>query len=266
MAKPSLGHIIKVRRQSFIPTYFSVCESQLSWKCEDCEYELQQAADSEVSGARFYWLRSETFSSQNQLFTTAYLTMPLTKTTEDSEQSGTTLTTRLLSSGLAKRFSCNVSKMAYRVRNRTVCDGYYGCPDEKFCTGKVHATSLKKGKPVCILPWKKRKIPSKAKNPKKAMRSSKGSEKESDGFTSLLEKTKVTSNNTKGHVIKDQQGNGTKSHPAMFYSYYIAKGNAVQYRQICAPKRRPCDGFYGCYDEGSIRGKKAGKRKLINKY
>lgn len=96
------------------------------------------------------------------------------------------------------------------------------------------------------------------------MRSSKGSEKESDGFTSLLEKTKVTSNNTKGHVIKDQQGNGTKSHPAMFYSYYIAKGNAVQYRQICAPKRRPCDGFYGCYDEGSIRGKKAGLKTRLD--
>ena len=124
---------------------------------------------------------------------------------------------------------------------------------------------MKRGKPVCILPWKKRKISSKVKKPKKAVESLKSSEKESDGFTSLLEKTKVTSNSTKGHVIKDEQGNGTKCHPAMFYSYYIAKGNAVQYRQICAPKRRPCDGFYGCYDEGSIRGKKAGlKTRLVS--
>ena len=136
MANPSFGHILIVRRQSYIPSYFSVYESQLSSNNEYSEYENHQTSYSELgSGARFHWLRSETLTSQNQLHSAGYLTIPLKKMTEDSEESGT-LTTRLLSSGIAKRFSCNVSKMAYRLRNRTICDGYYGCPDEKLCTEK----------------------------------------------------------------------------------------------------------------------------------
>lgn len=80
-----------------------------------------------------------------------------------------------------------------------------------------------------------------------------------DCVKSSLERTKVSGIKTRGHVTRNQQGIGTKSHPAMFYSYYIAKGNALQYRKICAPKRRTCDGYFGCYDEGSIRDKKAGQ-------
>lgn len=119
--------------------------------------------------------------------------------------------------------------------------------------------SLKRGKPVCILPWKKRQRCAKAKK-KHAGKSVKTEVQTSkvDCVMSSLERTKVSGIKTKGHVTRNQHSSGTKSHPAMFYSYYIAKGNALQYRKICAPKRRPCDGFFGCYDEGSIRGKKAG--------
>ena len=80
---------------------------------------------------------------------------------------------------------------------------------------------------------------------------------------SSLERTKVSGIKTRGHVTRTQHASGAKSHPAMFYSYYIAKGNALQYRKICAPKRRPCDGFFGCYDEGSIRGKKSTTGRFI---
>ena len=43
----------------------------------------------------------------------------------------------------------------------------------------------------------------------------------------------------------------------MFYSYYVAKG--YEYRKICAPKRRACDGYFGCYDESTIERKEAGQ-------
>ncbi|XP_068700859.1 uncharacterized protein [Montipora foliosa] len=266
MANPSFGHILIVRRQSYIPSYFSVYESQLSSNNEYSENENCQTSYSELgSGARFHWPPSETLTSQNQPHFAGYLTIPLKKMTEDSEESGT-LTTRLLSSGIAKRFSCNVSKMAYRLRNRTICDGYYGCPDEKLCTEKGNAASLKRGKPVCILPWKKRNRGPKVKKNKKEARNSKASAQELDGITLSLERTKVADTNVKSHVTRCHQGIGTKCHPALFYSYYIAKGNAVQYRKIWAPKPRPCDGFFGCYEDGSISQKKAGKRKPIPKY
>lgn len=128
------GHILIVRRQSYVPSYFSVYESQLPMNNEHSEYELE-AAESEVSGACFYLLQSRNLTTENRLHT-AYFTFPLgRRTAEDVMESGTH-TTRLLSSGLARRFSCNVSKMAYRMRNRMVCDGYYGCPDEKICAEK----------------------------------------------------------------------------------------------------------------------------------
>ena len=78
-------------------------------------------------------------------------------------------------------------------------------------------------------------------------------------MTSSLERAKVTGIKARSHVTRYQQGIGTKSHPAMFYSYYIAKGNAILYRKICAPKGRSCDGYFGCCDDGSIRGKIAGE-------
>lgn len=80
---------------------------------------------------------------------------------------------------------------------------------------------------------------------------------------SSLERAKVSGIKIRSHVTRYQQGIGTKSHPAMFYSYYIAKGHVVQYRKICAPKRRPCDGYFGCCDDGSVRIKKTGQRKNL---
>ena len=129
----SRGHMLIVRRQSYIPSYFSVYESQLPMNNECSEYKLE-AAESELRCARFYLLHSGKSTPEYQLHT-GYFTFPLWRKTENFMESETH-TTRLLSSGLAKRFSCNVSKMAYRMRNRMVCDGYYGCPDENICTEK----------------------------------------------------------------------------------------------------------------------------------
>jgi len=258
------GHILIVRRQSYIPSYFSVYESQSPINNGHSECKLE-AGDAELAGSRFYLLHSGNSTFENQLHS-GYFTFPLRKTPEKIMESGTH-TTRLLSSGLARRFSCNVSKMAYRMRNRMICDGYYGCPDEKVCTEKENAASLKRGKPVCILPWKKRKRGAKVKKKQKEKASKHEAQTSNvDCVASSLERAKVSGIKAKSHVTRYQQGIGTKSHPAMFYSYYIAKGNAIQYRKICTPKRRPCDGYFGCCDDGSVRGKKSGKRKPIPKY
>lgn len=54
---------------------------------------------------------------------------------EDSEEFGMFII-RLFSLGIVKRFLCNVSKMVYCLRNCMICDGYYGCFDEKLCMEK----------------------------------------------------------------------------------------------------------------------------------
>lgn len=120
------GHMLIVRRQSFIPSYFSVYESQLPMENEysACKSE---AADSERRASRLFLLYSGNLTLENQIQTRYF--------TEKFMESGPQ-TTRLLSSGLARRFSCNVSKMAYRMRSRMVCDGYYGCPEETFSKEK----------------------------------------------------------------------------------------------------------------------------------
>lgn len=141
MASSTRGHILIVRRQSYIPSYFSVYESQLPINNEHSEFKLE-AADSELRGARFYLLRSGTSTSENQP-STGYFTFPPRKTAPETIMESGTHTTRLLSSGLARRFSCNVSKMAYRMRNHMICDGYYGCPDEKICLEKGKGKSFK---------------------------------------------------------------------------------------------------------------------------
>lgn len=123
------GHILIVRRQSYIPTYFSPYESQLPTDNEYSEYKWG-TAESEVESSSFYLLYSRNSGSES-----GYFTFPLRRLPENLMESGTH-TTRLLSSGLAKRFSCNVSKMAYRMRNRMLCDGYFGCPDEHISTDK----------------------------------------------------------------------------------------------------------------------------------
>lgn len=123
------GHTLIVRRQSYIPSYFSVYESHLPTSNEYSEYKLG-TAESEVENSSFYLLYSRNSAAEIGSFT-----FPPRNTAEILMESGTH-TTRLLSSGLAKRFSCNVSKMAYRMRNRMVCDGYFGCPDEHILSEK----------------------------------------------------------------------------------------------------------------------------------
>lgn len=124
------GHILIVRRQSYIPSYFSVYESQLPTNNEYSEYKLG-AAESDLESSRFYLLYSRNSAAES-----GYFTFPPRRAPENVGMDSGTQTTRLLSSGLAKRFSCNVSKMAYRMRNRMVCDGYFGCPDKHISTEK----------------------------------------------------------------------------------------------------------------------------------
>ena len=62
------------------------------------------------------------------------------------------------------------------------------------------------------------------------------------------------------HAAKHSQGTGTKSHPALFYSHFIGKGSSIPSRKICAPKKDPpCDGYFGCHGDGSMRGKAKGE-------
>lgn len=62
------------------------------------------------------------------------------------------------------------------------------------------------------------------------------------------------------HAAKHSQGTGTKSHPALFYSHFIGKGSSIPSRKICAPKKDPpCDGYFGCHGDGSMRGEAKGE-------
>lgn len=254
-----------VRRQSCIPSYFSVYESQLLMDNEYSDSKLE-AAEPEKRNSRFYLLYSRSSACE-----TEYLTFP-PRAANDNAMDSATHTTRLLSSASAKRFSCNVSKMAYPMRNRMVCDGYFGCPDDYITPdkGNVHAgSSLKRRKPVCILPWKKRqrrcpkiKKKRKGKNAKHETKSPKV-----DCVISSLERTIVSGIRARVHAAKHSQGTGTKSHPALFYSHFIGKGSSIPSRKICAPKKDPpCDGYFGCHGDGSMRGKAKGKRKPIPRF
>ena len=118
-----------VRRQSCIPSYFSVYESQLPMDNEYSDSKLE-AAEPEKRSSRFYLLYSRSSAGE-----TEYLTFP-PRAANDNAMDSATHTTRLLSSAPAKRFSCNVSKMAYPMRNRMVCDGYFGCPDDYITPDK----------------------------------------------------------------------------------------------------------------------------------
>lgn len=66
------------------------------------------------------------------------------------------------------------------------------------------------------------------------------------------------------HAAKHSQGTGTKSHPALFYSHFIGKGSSIPSRKICAPKKDPpCDGYFGCHGDGSMRGKAKGETMFL---
>ena len=128
----SQGHVFIVRRRSHIPSYFSVYESQLPTDKEYASCKLETAETS--SNRRFYLLLAGNSALEN-CFKTGYFTFPL-RTLVEHEIEAEIDTTRLLSSSLARRFSCNVSKMAYGMRSKMVCDGYFGCPEEIATDGK----------------------------------------------------------------------------------------------------------------------------------
>ncbi|XP_031566074.1 uncharacterized protein LOC116301193 isoform X2 [Actinia tenebrosa] len=282
-----LGHVFLVRRQSYIPTYFSIHEFQLVQNTSDSEFLSETPAsvednteyDFEDYAAR---LLPDQGTLKSQLSTSSEYSLSWLQNLAELETQSATPTTRLRSSGLAKLFSCNVSKMSYETKSKLECDGYFGCPEEKHLA-KENATFPRRRHPVCIIPWKKRqpsvktsrkkKTTTKQTKPKPPTRSDSMDAyyvTKVDCVTSTLEKSKVNGIKLRIRPKIPLQSQSTKSHPAMFYSYFVSKG--CQYRKACAPKRRSCDGFFGCHDgedtkecKGECKGKRKGKKKQSNK-
>ena len=116
--------------------------------------------------------------------------------------------------------------------------------------------SLKKGKPVCRVPWKRRtsNLPSKPSKKRTA---------QAQITPTISTKVDMTASTMKleqaGHAISlgsqlakaascaSRNARGLKSHPGVFYSYGVVSG--LHYRTACLPKRRSCDGYFGCCDE-----------------
>ena len=123
--KPSAGHVLLVRRYNYIPTYFSSLEFQLRENKENAGFQLLAAdlPDSErrhLSAASYQTHRK----TSHEIVSFPAKQAPATPMAD----SGGTCTARFLCSGMARRFSCNVSKMTHRMRTQMTCDGYYGCP------------------------------------------------------------------------------------------------------------------------------------------
>ncbi|KAK3741582.1 hypothetical protein QZH41_012526 [Actinostola sp. cb2023] len=277
MAKShSFGHILLVRRQSFIPTYYSVNEFQLGQNKRHFDSNSEETpADEDSSQCDEYaetWnVNEETL--QTQLSGSRASIHSLLQFLAGYQEIYETQTTRFRSSAVANLFSCNVSKMSYGIKAKLDCDGYFGCPEEKQIA-KDNATFPRRRRPVCIIPWKKRT--STIKSSKKRKPSTKQPKPKPnprpdstdayyvtkvDCVTSTLEKTKVSGIKLRIRPKVQPQTQSTTSHPAMFYSYFVSKG--CQYRKACAPKRRSCDGFFGCHDGDDIPKDSKGKRKGI---
>ncbi|XP_020893293.1 uncharacterized protein LOC110232434 [Exaiptasia diaphana] len=269
----SYGHILLVRRQSFIPTYFDPCEFQLAHNRRDCDSDLQETPAVEESSQYDDYDTEETL--QTQLTDSQTSLHSLLQFLASYHAIYENQTTRFRSSALANLFSCNVSKMSHENKSKLDCDGYFGCPEEKQIS-KESATFPRRRRPVCIIPWKKR--PSIIKSSKKNKSSTKQPKPKSnqrpdstdayyvtkvDCVTSTLERTRVSGIKLRIRPKVPPQTQSTKSHPAMFYSYFVSKG--CQYRKACAPKRRSCDGFFGCHDGDDhckdSKGKRKGKKK-----
>ena len=128
----SIGHVLIVRRHNYIPTYFSSDEFQLQENKENAEFQLEAAGLSDSERCYVSQCSPATRDSDSKALNDKIhgpLTFPMT-TTPAFPMESKTCTARFLCSGLAKRFSCNVSKMTHRVRTKLTCDGYYGCPEE----------------------------------------------------------------------------------------------------------------------------------------
>ena len=115
-------------------------------------------------------------------------------------------------------------------------------PPHVYRVIKSTAPACTKRKPVCLVPWKKRQT----------FKSARKSRAKSPGHNSGAQ----DSTQARAATCSGLSHSRTKSHPAMFYSYYLAKG--YEYRKICAPKKRACDGYFGCDDFNRFDSSEAG--------
>lgn len=131
----SLGHILLVRRQSFIPTYFSINEFQLDQSKRDLDSNSEEApaiGDGDSSQYDDYEaLNINEGTLQTQFSGSRASIHSLLEFLAGYQEIYGTQTTRFRSSGLANLFSCNVSKMSYEIKAKLDCDGYFGCPEDK---------------------------------------------------------------------------------------------------------------------------------------
>ena len=126
--RQSVGYILIVRRQNFVPTYFTQCDTHLSKDNEDLKYtSASEVHDYEEHSVELSWPHSSRFSTFKR--SDSVSSEPAIRVTPtDTRKVYTTLT---LSSAQAKRFSCNINKMSFGIQRNCVCDGFYGCPGEE---------------------------------------------------------------------------------------------------------------------------------------
>lgn len=151
----SIGHVFLVRRQSYIPTYFSIHEFQLVQNKSDSEFLSETPASVEQHNTEYDYEDYSALPDQGTL--ESQLSHPTSECSSLSwlqnlaelQIQSSTPTTRLRSSGLARLFSCNVSKMSYETKSKLECDGYFGCPEER----QLAKENGKHDKPYIKIPW-----------------------------------------------------------------------------------------------------------------
>jgi hypothetical protein len=127
-----LGHVFLVRRQSYIPTYFSIHEFQLAKNKSDPDFLSETPAVGEGSDYEDqYAALPDQGTFETQLASSSESSLSWLQNLAELEIRSETPTTRLRSSALANLFSCNVNKMSYEIKTKLECDGYFGCPEEK---------------------------------------------------------------------------------------------------------------------------------------
>lgn len=123
--RQSNGFVLVVRRQNFVPTYFTQCDTQLLEDNED--FKHPSASDAEINKTECIHSTWQTASQRSALRRSD--SEPAIRTTPSNiRRVNTTLT---LSSAQAKHFACNINKMSFGIQRHCVCDGFYGCPEEE---------------------------------------------------------------------------------------------------------------------------------------
>ncbi|XP_032242226.1 uncharacterized protein LOC116620702 [Nematostella vectensis] len=281
----SFGHVFLVQSHNYVPSYFSLNEFQLVGN----SIAYSESTDAPVE-------RSPRECVDDGGDPSDHDSQSLNQWMENLDFYPTISTTRFQSSSLARQFSCNVSKMACKHSSKLECDGYFGCPEERLSHKEAGTTVSRRRRPVCIIPWKKRHSTLQRTGKKKKQQATRPPiaptpsladlasmdtyySSKVDCATALTDAVETRPKPPAGAVKvmaiaeakptvtplepHQQQSQSTKTHPAMFYSYFVSKG--YQYKKACAPKRRSCDGVFGCHDDTDARHKCKGKPKSKGK-